>query len=550
MEDPIKISPGFNKKGLSTFKLDIAKLCEFGCTYCYATFIPPIRKFKEEFANLTEEKTGERLYPEDVPGLTIEYSDIIEKLESQLNKNKNKKSWGDGHTLVFSMLTDGFSPKLVKDGITEKALKLVLEKSSFRIRVLTKNQIVGTNKWIEFFKKYPGRFIIGLSVGSLDNKWAKKVEINVPPPSRRLKAYENLQAAGIPTFGMLCPVFPDVIENDSLDELINRVNPSKVEEFWAEPYNDRDNWEKVREGYDEGSDTYNWFTEVFEQKNWDLLSKYQTDLYLQIRTKAESEGWLDKLNFLWYEGDINKKDSKRIPDLKGILWQQNPDEIGKSKNPYISILQTPDKKIKKEVDVLHHNVIKASGNFKTAWIDLAKTLIFIKDKMEEIGDNKYYWQMYCKVDSFSDYGESLGYKKAAIYQIMEGWKFIKEHRPKLLENYKNDKKLYVPPYAKLRTLTQNLPDLQEDERESIITDAFDEEVGRDALKEKLNAYLPPTVIEEATYTEVVPLAEGENILHYLEGVKEHLMSSVAENRITEFERLFAKIEGLFDNEEA
>ena len=546
IETPIVKSPGFEKKGLSTFKLDIAKLCEFGCTYCYATFITPLRKNKEDLANLTENQIGKRIYPEDDPGLTFEYPDIIEKLESQLSK-KNK-SWGKGHTLVFSMLTDGFSSKLVKDGITEEALKLVLEKTSFRIRVLTKNQIVGIKKWIDFFKQYPGRFVIGLSVGNLDNKWAKKVEINVPPPSRRLIAYENLQAAGIPTFGMLCPVFPDVLDNDSLEDLIDKVNPSVVEEFWAEPYNDRDNWEKVREGYDQDSVTYNWFTEVFGEKNWDLLSQYQTDLYLRIRTKAKSEGWMDKLRYLWYEGDITEEDSKRITDFKGILWQQKPDEIGKSTNPLIATRQSPDQKIKKEVDAIHRKIIKNNSIFKTAWIELANNLILLKEKMEDIGDNKLNWQMYCNVDSFSDYWESLGYKRAASYQMMEGWKFIKEYRPELLENYKTDKNLYVPPYTKLRTLTQNLPDLEDDERKSIIEDAFDEEVGREALKEKLKAYLSPSVIEEAAYVEVVPPVEEENMIQYLEGVKEHLLLSLAENRINDFERLFAEIEELFTNE--
>lgn len=129
--------------------MDIARLCEFGCTYCYATLITPLRIYSEELADLTEEQIGERIYPENDPGLTFEYPDIIENLEKQLSKMK--KSWGRGHTLVFSMLTDGFSPNLVKTGVTEEALTIVLERTSFRIRVLTKNQIVGTKKWIEFF---------------------------------------------------------------------------------------------------------------------------------------------------------------------------------------------------------------------------------------------------------------------------------------------------------------------------------------------------------------------------------------------------------------
>jgi len=546
IKEPIVKSPGFDKKDLSIYKLDIMGLCEFVCLYCSSTQGRYLMSHKEEFANLTEEQLGERIYPKDNPGLTFEWPDIIKNLESQLSKKK--KSWGEGYTLVFSMLTDGFSPKLVKDGITEKALTLVLENTSFRIRVLTKNQIVGTKKWIEFFQKYPGRFVVGLSIGNLDDKWAKRVEIIVPPPSRRLKAYENLQAAGIPTFGMLCPVFPDVLDNDSLEDLIDKVNPSVVEEFWAEPYNDRKNWREVRKGYDEDSVTYNWFTEVFEQKNWDLLSKYQTDLYLRIRDKAAKEKWLHKLKFLLYEKDITPEDALRMERREGVLLQSPKDDEGFSKNPSIAKLQIPDKKIKKEVDALRRKVIKANNTFKTAWIELANNLRLLKDKMHEIGDNKLNWQMYCNVDSFSDYWESLGYRRAASYQMIESWKFIKEYRPKLLENYKTDKTLYVPSYTKLRTLTSKIVELNEDDKKEVIKDAFDEEVGREALKEKLNAYLSPSVIEEVTYVEVVPPIEGENILQYLEEVKEHLSSLVINNRKDDFERLFAEIEELFTNE--
>ena len=36
IKHPITASPGFAKKQLSDFKLDLLALCEFGCRYCYA----------------------------------------------------------------------------------------------------------------------------------------------------------------------------------------------------------------------------------------------------------------------------------------------------------------------------------------------------------------------------------------------------------------------------------------------------------------------------------------------------------------------------------
>jgi len=92
----------------------------------------------------------------------------------------------------------------------------VLERTSFRIRILTKNAIVSSERWINFFRQAKDRFVVGLSIGTVDDAWAKRVEIGTSRPSARLQALRNLQEAGIPTYGMLCPVFPDVLEGDAL----------------------------------------------------------------------------------------------------------------------------------------------------------------------------------------------------------------------------------------------------------------------------------------------------------------------------------------------
>ncbi len=68
---------------------------------------------------------------------------------------------------------------------------------------------VGTAKWLKLFTQNPTRFVVGLSTGTLDAEWARRVEVGRPLPKARIAATQALQAAGVPTFGMLCPVFPD-----------------------------------------------------------------------------------------------------------------------------------------------------------------------------------------------------------------------------------------------------------------------------------------------------------------------------------------------------
>jgi DNA repair photolyase len=55
---------------------------------------------------------------------------------------------------------------------------------------------------------------VGLSTGTLDSEWASRVEVGTSLPAAGLKALSRLQEAGIPTYGMLCPIFPDVLENE------------------------------------------------------------------------------------------------------------------------------------------------------------------------------------------------------------------------------------------------------------------------------------------------------------------------------------------------
>ncbi len=265
------------------------------------------------------------------------WPDVLHNLSRQLGQHR--PTWGQGQTLVFSMLTDGFSPYLVKNGLTEQALNRVLEKTKFRIRILTKNAIVGSGQWIDYFKRWPDRFVVGLSIGTLDDTWAKKIEKGASLPSARLRALRHLQEAGVPTFGMLCPLFPDVLENRQLEQLLDAINPSITETVWAEPFNDRQNWQAVRSGYDEASSGYKFLTQVYAQGDRSSWSRYATETYRWLATHAAAQGWLEKLRYLLYEKDISPADAQKMAPFSGILFQGKQNEHGMSRNSSIARIQ-------------------------------------------------------------------------------------------------------------------------------------------------------------------------------------------------------------------
>lgn len=338
IREPIQSSPGFNKKKLSTYKLDVMGLCNFGCTYCSSNAGNYLRINRERFADLTAEQVGERILPSEDPALTFVWKDVLERLEAQLAKKP--RTWGEGETLVFSMLTDGFSPTVVADGTTKAALDLVLQRTAFRIRVLTKNAVVGKEVWREYFLAHRERFVVGLSTGTLDDTWAQRVEVGTSLPSARLKALKRLQDAGVRTYGMLCPIFPDGLAAGGVEELVDRINPDRAKHVWAEPYNDRQNWQAVRASYAPHSAEHQWFTKVYEHGDAAAWSEYTTELYVRLREKARKEGWLSKLRYLLYEGDITRRDAREFNGLEGVLLQSKPGADGNSQNPYIASLQS------------------------------------------------------------------------------------------------------------------------------------------------------------------------------------------------------------------
>ena len=328
-------SPGFAKKALSTYKLDLMALCGFSCRYCSSNNGNYLRTNRGRFADLTEQQTGERTLPGEDPSLTFEWPDVLAKLERELVARP--KSFGAGQTLVFSMLTDGFSPRLVGNDTTETALRMLLKRTSFRIRVLTKNAVVGSSRWIGFFQEHPGRFVVGLSTGSLDDEWARRVEIGTSSPSARLKAHRALQEAGVPTYGMLCPIFPDALPR--LSELLDSIRPQLCEHVWAEPYNDRANWRAVQSGYDVESPGWKWFERVFGDRSEAWWSEYAADLFMKLRHHAAEDGWLSRLRYLLYEESVDLSDVPWFSDLAGVLLQSPKETDGRSKHPGFAAIQ-------------------------------------------------------------------------------------------------------------------------------------------------------------------------------------------------------------------
>src|SRR5262249_29347969 len=167
--------------------------CEHGCIYCYAR---PTHEFLGFSAGLDFETRI--LVKEDAPEL----------LYDELSSRKWKPQ-----ILVMSGVTDPYQPIESRLRITRRCLEVLAE---FRnpVGIITKNHLVTRD--IDILKRLAefNAVSVSVSVTTLDGKLAHIMEPRTSPPERRLKAIEELAAAGIPVGVMAAPVIPGLTDHE------------------------------------------------------------------------------------------------------------------------------------------------------------------------------------------------------------------------------------------------------------------------------------------------------------------------------------------------
>lgn len=337
LRKPITKCSGFAKKKLADWKIDLMFLCFYGCDYCSSNYGNNMRfRGPDVAATLGIDPR----FDFATTSIAYEPNDFINQLLVQLQYIPC--DFGKGETLVMSMLTDAFSPPVRNSGLTRKVFDIILQRTAFRIRILTKWTIGLDREWVEYLSENRNRVVVGMSCGTLDDSLAAAVEHLTPKPSQRVKAFHTLLNHGVPCYAMFCPILPGAHKADEVNRLIDAFVPSNelVETVWAEPFNDRRTAGKVLSSLKAAS--HRWsedFGRIFASPGAKAAwSAYATDLLLTLRDRAAAEGWIRKLNYLLYEASIVPEDAARIGTLDGVLLQSVHDD-GFSKNPDFRIMQ-------------------------------------------------------------------------------------------------------------------------------------------------------------------------------------------------------------------
>lgn len=166
--------------------------CEHGCIYCYAR---PGHEYLGMSCGLDFETRILAKY--DAPAL--------------LRKELSSPKW-TGETLVMSGVTDPYQPIEAKLRITRRCLEVCAEFAQ-PVSFVTKSKLILRD--LDLMKEMVSVHAVraAISLTSLDNEIARKMEPRASSPADRLRAIEGLAKAGVPVAVMTAPIVPGL--NDS-----------------------------------------------------------------------------------------------------------------------------------------------------------------------------------------------------------------------------------------------------------------------------------------------------------------------------------------------
>lgn len=166
--------------------------CAHGCSYCYA-------RPTHEYLGFTA-------------GLDFETKVLVKRNAPQLLRAWLARPRWRPEVIVFSGVTDCYQPVERELKLTRQCLAVMAECRN-PTGIVTKNALVTRDLDLLQELAAVGAVRVAVSVTSLDQALTRDMEPRTSSPTARLRAIEQLAAAGIPTEVMVSPIIPGL--NDS-----------------------------------------------------------------------------------------------------------------------------------------------------------------------------------------------------------------------------------------------------------------------------------------------------------------------------------------------
>jgi DNA repair photolyase len=167
--------------------------CEHGCVYCYA-------RPTHAWLGLSPGLDFERLL--------FHKPDAVDQLRRALARPDYRPA-----TLVLGANTDPYQPIERRLGHTRAILEVLLE-ARHPVAITTKSALVLRDLPVLRALAHEHLVAVQISVTTLDDALARKLEPRATAPRRRLRAVSELAAAGIPTGVLVSPLIPGLTDAD------------------------------------------------------------------------------------------------------------------------------------------------------------------------------------------------------------------------------------------------------------------------------------------------------------------------------------------------
>ncbi len=265
--------------------------CQFGCLYCYATFMG-------RFVGESRKNWGSYVYVK---------KNAVELAKRQLNRWSAEKKQS---TILLSSVTDPYHGIEHKYRLTRGILEAFIEVDyPGKISILTKSPMVLRD--MDLLKQLNSE--VGLTITTTDDKLSRFLEVTAPLASRRIEALNELVTNGIETYAFVGPLLPHFrFHPQLLDDLFKAIADTGTKEVYVEHINlptyvKERLWKEFRQEPEEVQQIYRG---AKNQEHRDILTAMVNDLIKKHKLHM-------RLDETIYHGDLKKTNAHKHKKLVG-----------------------------------------------------------------------------------------------------------------------------------------------------------------------------------------------------------------------------------------
>ena len=244
--------------------------CEFGCLYCYASFMG-------RFVNEPIDNWGDYVYIK---------TNAVSVFENELRRWSPERRMA---SILLSSVTDPYHGVESKYRLTRGILE-VLAREAYPgvVSILTKSPLVLRD--VDVLHRIL-HLEVGMTVTTTDDQLSRFLEVRAPLASRRLKTLQQLHAEGINTYAFVGPLLPHFRYQPALlEELFASLAAAGVQSVYVEhmnlkPYIKKRLWETLQHESAEVQAVYSGASTTLHRQVLDgmvaeLIGKYKLTLKL------------------------------------------------------------------------------------------------------------------------------------------------------------------------------------------------------------------------------------------------------------------------------